>query len=156
MLTPVGEDRQCLKRFSLEDFFYFQSHLQFHQNTQNEKYQFSFYYPRIKHSRLTRYLKITSYTPCFGRFRSFNTILNCFKLRYPAGGAKKDQVERLGLFLSIAKAMVYHHALACISSPKVYIISRRLYFTFAMMMYKAFRFDDMQFLAELTIYTPQA
>ncbi len=31
-------------------------------------------------------------------------------------------------FLSIAKAMVYHHAQACISSPKVYIISRRLHF----------------------------
>ena len=74
----------------------------------------------------------------------------------PTGGAKKDQVERLGLFLSIAKAMVYHHALACISSPKVYIISRRLYFAFAMMIYKAFRFDDMQFLAELMIYTPLA
>ena len=29
--------------------------------------------------------------------------------------------------------MVYHHALACISSPKVYLISRRLYFVFAMM-----------------------
>ena len=59
-------------------------------------------------------------------------------------------------FLSIAKAMVYHHALACISSPKVYIISRRLYFAFAMMICKAFRFDDMQFLAELMTYTPLA
>ena len=29
--------------------------------------------------------------------------------------------------LSIAKAMVYHHALACISSPQAYIISRRLH-----------------------------
>ena len=31
---------------------------------------------------------------------------------------KKDQVFRLGLFLSIAKAMVYHHALASISSAE--------------------------------------
>ena len=30
---------------------------------------------------------------------------------------------RLADFLSIAKAMVYHHALACISSPKVHIIT---------------------------------
>ena len=52
--------------------------------------------------------------------------------------------------------MAYHHALACISSPQAYIISRRLYFAFAMMIYKAFRFDDMQFLAELMIYTPKA
>ena len=29
--------------------------------------------------------------------------------------------------LSIAKAMSYHHALACISSPQAYIINRRLY-----------------------------
>ena len=43
--------------------------------------------------------------------------------------------------------MVYHHALAWISSPKVYL-------AFAMMIYKAFRFDDMQFLEELMIYTP--
>ena len=42
----------------------------------------------------------------------------------PVVPTKKDQVERLGLFLSIAKATVYHHALACILSPKVYIISR--------------------------------
>ena len=81
----------------------------------------------------------------------------------PAVGAKKDQVERLGLFLSIAKAMVYHHALACISSALTsisrqseHIISRRLYFAFAMMIYKAFRFDDMQFLTELMICTPTA
>ena len=31
-------------------------------------------------------------------------------------------------FLSIAKAMVYHHDLSCISSPKAYIINQRLYF----------------------------
>ena len=35
--------------------------------------------------------------------------------------------QKLLLFLSIAKAMAYHHALACISSPKVHIINRRLY-----------------------------
>ena len=39
------------------------------------------------------------------------------------------------IFLSIAKAMVYHHAFACISSPQAYIINRRLYF---------FRNDDIQ------------
>ena len=37
--------------------------------------------------------------------------------------------------LSIAKAMAYHHALACISSPQAHIINRRLYF---------FRNDDIQ------------
>ena len=40
--------------------------------------------------------------------------------------------------------MAYHHALACIPSPKVYIINRRLYY---------FRNDDMQCFA-LMIYTP--
>ena len=40
---------------------------------------------------------------------------------------KIRQVSTCRIFLSFAKAMVYHHALACISSPKVYIISRRLY-----------------------------
>ena len=46
----------------------------------------------------------------------------------PFGQAKNSTSFDLSNFLSIAKAMVYHHALACISSPKVYIISRRLYF----------------------------
>ena len=44
--------------------------------------------------------------------------------------------------LSIAKAMAYHHALACISSPQAYIINRRLY---------RFRNDDIQCFA-LMIY----
>ena len=43
--------------------------------------------------------------------------------------------QKLLLFLSIAKAMAYHHALACISSPQAYIINRRLY---------RFRNDDIQ------------
>jgi len=43
--------------------------------------------------------------------------------------------QKLLLFLSIAKAMAYHHALACISSPQAYIINRRLY---------RFRKDDIQ------------
>ena len=46
---------------------------------------------------------------------------------------KFDKFRLVEFFLSIAKAMVYHHALACISSPKVHIINRRLYFAFAMM-----------------------
>ena len=44
--------------------------------------------------------------------------------------------------LSIAKAMAYHHALACISSPQAYIINRRLH---------RFRNDDIQCSA-LMIY----
>ena len=51
-----------------------------------------------------------------------------------AGRPKIDKL-RLVDFLSIAKAMAYHHAFACISSPKVYIINRRLYY---------FRNDDIQ------------
>ena len=43
--------------------------------------------------------------------------------------------QKLFLFLSIAKAMAYHHALACISSPQAYITNRRLY---------RFRNDDIQ------------
>ena len=49
------------------------------------------------------------------------------------------------IFLSIAKAMVYHHALACISSPKAYIISRRLYH---------FRNDDMPLFEWMIYKTP--
>jgi hypothetical protein len=44
--------------------------------------------------------------------------------------AKKEVTfvyQKLLLFLSIAKAMAYHHALACISSPQAYIINRRLH-----------------------------
>ena len=47
--------------------------------------------------------------------------------------------------------MVYHHAIACISSPKAYIISRRLYFFrnddiqhFVLMIYNSFGIDDIQ------------
>ena len=43
--------------------------------------------------------------------------------------------QKLLLFLSIAKAMAYHHALACISLPQAYIVNRRLY---------RFRNDDIQ------------
>ena len=56
--------------------------------------------------------------------------------------------------LSIAKAMAYHHALACISSPQAYIINRRLY---------RFRNDDIQTFGLMIyrnklrmIYTPSA
>jgi hypothetical protein len=52
--------------------------------------------------------------------------------------AKKEVTfvyQKLLLFLSIAKAMAYHHALACISSPQAYIINRRLH---------RFRNDDIQ------------
>ena len=48
----------------------------------------------------------------------------------PVAGAKKEVTfvyQKLLLFLSIAKVMAYHHALACISSPQAYIINRRLY-----------------------------
>ncbi|MBQ9945331.1 MAG: hypothetical protein IJO68_02265, partial [Clostridia bacterium] len=47
---------------------------------------------------------------------------------FKVSGAPKIDRFRPVDFLSIAKAMVYHHAQACISSPKVYIISRRLHF----------------------------
>ncbi len=48
--------------------------------------------------------------------------------RSPAPTKKGTFVYQKFLFcLSFAKAMAYHHALACISSPKVHIINRRLY-----------------------------
>ena len=57
---------------------------------------------------------------------------------------QKMQVELTCIFLSIAIAVVYHHAVACISSPKVYIINRKIvYFrnddiqNFVLMIYKA-------------------
>ena len=53
----------------------------------------------------------------------------------PIGYTKNSTSFDLSNFLSIAKAMAYHRALACISSPKVYIINRRLYY---------FRNDDIQ------------
>ena len=69
------------------------------------------------------------YTPLawLGRYSS-NPNKNWRKyLFYRCFRRKIRQVSTCRIFLSIAKAMVYHHALACISSPKVYIISRRLY-----------------------------
>ena len=63
---------------------------------------------------------------------------------------KIRQVSACRIFLSIAKAMAYHHALACISSPKVYIISHRLhplsqwwYTRLSPWWYTKLRFDDM-------------
>ena len=63
----------------------------------------------------------------------------------PSFSAKKEVTfvyQKLLLFLSIAKAMAYHHALACISSALSsisrqgeYLINRRLY---------RFRNDDIQ------------
>ena len=46
------------------------------------------------------------------------------------------------IFLSIAKAMAYHHAFACISSSQAHIVNRRLYH---------FRNDDIQY-SVLVIY----
>ena len=43
--------------------------------------------------------------------------------------------QKFSFCLSIAKAMAYHHALACISSTQAYIINRRLH---------RFRNDDIQ------------
>ena len=59
-------------------------------------------------------------------------------MKNPTPATKKEAAfvyQKLLLFLSIAKAMAYHHALACISSPQAYIINRRLY---------RFRNDDIQ------------
>ena len=66
------------------------------------------------------------------------------RVRPPLPAPKIDRFRPVD-FLSIAKAMVYHRAQACISSPKVYIISRRLHF-FSQWWYTKLRFDDMQFL----------
>jgi hypothetical protein len=45
---------------------------------------------------------------------------------WPLSPAPKKSYHFDTTFLSIAKAMAYHHALACISSPQAYLISRRL------------------------------
>ena len=58
-----------------------------------------------------------SNSPCFFDSASHKSISPMLLCLLPVGSTKK----------SVAKAMVYHHALACISSPQVYIISRRLY-----------------------------
>ena len=69
--------------------------------------------------------------------KSRRTLTRCVGSN-PTFSAKKEVTfvyQKLLLFLSIAKAMAYHHALACISSPQAYIINRRLY---------RFRNDDIQ------------
>ena len=70
-------------------------------------------------------------------------------LRVPSSAPKKT-ILRNRLFLSIAKAMVYHHTLVCISSLKAYIINRRLYSfhndeiqSVALMIYNFCKIDDM-------------
>ena len=52
------------------------------------------------------------------------------RVRFPLPAPKilQKKYPFLQYFLSIAKAMAYPHALAYISSPKVHIISLRLYF----------------------------
>ena len=53
-----------------------------------------------------------------------------------ASSSKKFQVFGLGIFLSIAKAMVYHQPSGCISSHEVCISSPEVHKAFAMMIYK--------------------
>ena len=60
-------------------------------------------------------------------------------------GKKKGEAFRLGFFLIQAAGLVYHHASACISSPKAYIITRSVYLLwlddiqhFVLMIYKAY------------------
>ena len=75
--------------------------------------------------------------PLAGRIPLVNLVdTPLTKGNYPKGAPKRwwKMIRFPSSFLSIAKAMVYHHAVACISSPKSYIISRRLYY---------FRNDDM-------------
>ena len=59
--------------------------------------------------------------------------------------------QKFSFCLSIAKAMAYHHASACISSPQEYIINRRLFFfhnddkqNFGFMIYNFREIDDIQ------------
>ena len=54
--------------------------------------------PLLTHSRLRRYLKITSYTPCFEEKTSVKTILNCFNSRFPAGGANEKDTRPVSFF----------------------------------------------------------
>ena len=85
--------------------------------------------------------------------------------RIPSGGPKNPSL-RTWIFLSIAKAMVYHQPSGCISSrsvrPTLYIITPlgvyQKFFRNDDILAKSeiyFRFwtDDMQFLTELIIYT---
>ena len=71
-----------------------------------------------------------------------------FKSCYPH---QKSRIFSIRLFLYIAKAMAYHHASACISSPQAHIINRRLYHFrnddiqhFVLMIYNFCEIDDMQ------------
>ena len=62
-----------------------------------------------------------------------------------------------GIFLSkpqawhiITRKRVYHQPFG------LYLITRQRVSSCGLMIYKAYRFDDIQFLAELMIYTPSA
>ena len=83
-----------------------------------------------------------------GKATDSDSVIRGFKSLHPS--QKIRQVSTCRIFLSIAKAMAYHHALACISSPKVYIISHRLhplsqwwYTRLSPWWYTKLRFDDM-------------
>ena len=54
---------------------------------------------------------------------------------------KKHDAERRAFIFIQAAGLVYHHASACISSPKAYIITRSVYFC-ALMIYNSFGIDD--------------
>ena len=86
------------------------------------------------------------------QWQSSSFVMSRLQVRFPSP-APKNLVLRNEIFLSIAKAMVYHHTLVCISSPKAYIIRRSLYNTFAMMIYKALLWWY-AISAKLMIYTP--
>ena len=59
---------------------------------------------------------------------------------------KNSESECFRNFFIQAVGLAYHHAQACISSPKAYLITRQRAFSCGLMIYKAYRFDDIQFL----------
>ena len=71
----------------------------------------------------------------------------------PVASTKKfDKFQLVEFFYPLRKQWYIITRHACISSPKVYIISRRLYCALAMMIYNSCGIDDMQDYV-LTIYT---
>ena len=76
------------------------------------------------------------------------------------GASKKvPKANAFGTVFIQAAGLAYHHRAKCGAYHQpfgLYIITRQRVFSCGLMIYKAYRFDDMQFLAELMIYTPSA
>ena len=80
-------------------------------------------------------------------------------VRFRVAPPKNSESECFRNFFIQAAGLAYHRRTKCGAYHQpfgLYLITRQRVFSCGLMIYKAYRFDDIQFLAELMIYTPSA